>query len=859
MKKRIFALALALTLLAGLLAGCGGKTAASGSAAASKPAAAGSAEASPLTAKYVYTAQYIDMPAEVSNVNTFALVGGKFYYAAQVADGKATYKDPISSESYDYDVYVTKLFALDLTTEQSQQLAGYTAPTVPEGEQGGANILSMAPGKDDTLWVCDQILTYKYNLPEDFNAETDDMGQYYEEDLNETRLLQLAADGTVKQEIPISGAPEETQTATAASADTYMGGSSISNIVVDDNGYIYTTDYQNVRVYDPQGKQLFSLDVSQQGGDLRRYSGTEVGVTSYDENGISFLPIDIETKTWGEPLKLPQNAYSFYPGDDAYDLYYDYNGNIYGYDKKTDTSEKVVDWLACDVDSNNLQSYQVLPDGRVAGILTDYSAAAAASGSASGNPSTQLVLLTRTEAKDAVRKTVLTLACMGLDWNLRSQIVQFNRTSDQYRIEVQDYSEYNTEKDYTAGLTKLGTEILAGKVPDMLCTNGLPVEQYAAKGILTDLLPLIDADGELTRDSFNQNVMNAILTDGKLYEIPQGFYISTAAGLKKIVGGYDSWTFDSLKDAMTKLPEGASIFNVMYTKNDVLQQFVSQSLGSFVNWDTKTCTFGSPAFVSLLEFAGQFPDTFDSEHFDWQNDYQERPVPRARGPAAARAGWLLDLQRLPVSAGVPGRRLHVHRHPDRGRPERQHLQPRRRARGHVVLRRSRGRVELHPQNAHGGLPVERQHVVVPDQQRGLRGQGQEGHDAGVPARREGPARARQGRQQDRAVHGQLRLRGRQHRRNLRHEAGRVRPAHADHRGHQGRRELRSERFQDRLGRGRRVFLRREGRAGRGRPHSEPRAAVRRGAGIGIPGAAGRRGRVSRRGPGRVPAIFSRQT
>jgi hypothetical protein len=64
------------------------------------------------------------------------------------------------------------------------------------------------------------------------------------------------------------------------------------------------------------------------------------------------------------------------------------------------------------------------------------------------------------------KKTVLTLACMGLDWNLRSQIVKFNRTSDQYRIEVQDYSEYNTGDDYTAGLTKLGTEILSGKVPD---------------------------------------------------------------------------------------------------------------------------------------------------------------------------------------------------------------------------------------------------------------------------------------------------------------------------------------------------------------------------------------------------------
>jgi hypothetical protein len=254
---------------------------------------------------------------------------------------------------------------MDLATEQAQELTGYQPLTVPDGEQGSAGILSMAPGKNDTLWVCDQLVTYKYDLPENFNAETDDMSQYYEEGQNKTRLLQLDAEGNIQNEISIDNAPDEEQETTGASGS--MGYSSISNIVVDDNGYIYTTDYQNVRVYDDTGKYLFSLDVSQLGGDLRRYSGTEVGVVSYGDKGMELKPIDVQNKTWGEAIKLPQNAYNFYPGDDVYDLYYDYNGNIYGYHKDTDTSEKVVDWLACDVDSNNMQSYQVLsrrPRGR---------------------------------------------------------------------------------------------------------------------------------------------------------------------------------------------------------------------------------------------------------------------------------------------------------------------------------------------------------------------------------------------------------------------------------------------------------------------------------------------------------------
>ena len=55
-----------------------------------------------------------------------------------------------------------------------------------------------------------------------------------------------------------------------------------------------------------------------------------------------------------------------------------------------------------------------------------------------GTSGIQAVLLNRVDAASLPQKTELTLACMNLDWDLRSRIVKFNRESSQYRIVVKD-------------------------------------------------------------------------------------------------------------------------------------------------------------------------------------------------------------------------------------------------------------------------------------------------------------------------------------------------------------------------------------------------------------------------------------
>ena len=197
----------------------------------------------------------------------------------------------------------------------------------------------------------------------------------------------MAADGSVLAELDLS--PEK-----SGEQDYY---NSISTFYVDDAGNVYASDWQTVYVFDATGKQLFSLDCSENGGNLCKLSGDTIGIATYvyDEatqtGGQRFKPIDLTTQDFGEAIKLPQNAYNFFPGDDVYDLYYDNNGNIFGYDLETGTNEKVVDWIECDINSNDMNGYAILPDGRVVAFLRHWD-------NATNGSTTQMVTLTRVDA-----------------------------------------------------------------------------------------------------------------------------------------------------------------------------------------------------------------------------------------------------------------------------------------------------------------------------------------------------------------------------------------------------------------------------------------------------------------------------
>ena len=60
--------------------------------------------------------------------------------------------------------------------------------------------------------------------------------------------------------------------------------------------------------------------------------------------------------------------------------------------------------------------------------------------------------------------------------------------------------------------------------------------------------------------------------------------VTTAVGLGKVVGEYTTWTLADVNDALSKLPEGATVFNKYYTQAEMLQYCIAMNAESFMNW-----------------------------------------------------------------------------------------------------------------------------------------------------------------------------------------------------------------------------------------------------------------------------------
>ncbi len=74
-----------------------------------------------------------------------------------------------------------------------------------------------------------------------------------------------------------------------------------------------------------------------------------------------------------------------------------------------------------------MSSFAVMNDGRIIAVLNHWDDETSVN---------ELVLMERVDASSLPEKTVLTLACFYLDYNIQQKIVDFNKTSDAYRIVV---------------------------------------------------------------------------------------------------------------------------------------------------------------------------------------------------------------------------------------------------------------------------------------------------------------------------------------------------------------------------------------------------------------------------------------
>lgn len=384
-----------------------------------------------------------------------------------------------------------------------------------------------------------------------------------------------------------------------------------NSYIVDSQGNIYISLSTCIRVCDKSGNVLFTTPESN--GDNEWLNGlifTNNGVPavykySYSDTGSSakLVEIDLNAKGYGKEYELGSSINTIYSGSGDYLCYSSSDTGIVGVRADNLQTESVLNLLNLGIDNSNINSMAVNDDGSFVTVGYDYSGMTARS---------TLSLITPIDTSEVKEKKVLTLGCFYIDWNIRSQIAEFNKTNEDYTIYATSYSESNDTSDYTAALTKFNNEILAGNVPDiLLISSGMPYNSYASKGLFADLYEFMDKDDVYNRDAFMPNVLKAMEKDGKLYEITPSFTVHTYAAKKSLVGDATSLTMDQANQILASMPEGATLTNDSQTMT--ASNFLSTAItfSNFVDYTNATCNFDSPEFKAILETAKKYPAEID--------------------------------------------------------------------------------------------------------------------------------------------------------------------------------------------------------------------------------------------------------
>lgn len=380
-------------------------------------------------------------------------------------------------------------------------------------------------------------------------------------------------------------------------------------IVVDDNGITF---------FDTAGRQLKKVIPEEPfaGSGIWQLQNGSIAVDYYnpDTGKNSLRILDVETGRFTEEYTIPGQSgnYSYYPGN-GWDLLLMGSTGVYGYNLGDTEVTELMNIIDSDLSVSYIYNIVAIDSNSFYGLTDD-----------NMTKETVLMRFTKVAPEDVVDKKVMTLGCNGLDWDVRMQVVAYNKKNEQYRITIKDYSEYNTDEDYEAGMTKLNTDIASGNAPDILALqNGMPIDSFVAKGLFEDLYPYIEKDEELKREDFFANVLKAYETDGKLYRMVPEFVILTVTGKTADVGEKPGWSMEQLNAVMAKKPSGTQVFSGV-TRRDILNYFIQMSGNQFVDWETGECTFHSDAFIQFLEFMKQFPEQIDESGYDdsfWQ-DYE---------------------------------------------------------------------------------------------------------------------------------------------------------------------------------------------------------------------------------------------
>ncbi|MBR6427748.1 MAG: hypothetical protein IKS28_07990, partial [Clostridia bacterium] len=367
----------------------------------------------------------------------------------------------------------------------------------------------------------------------------------------------------------------------------------------------YRGDQGGTRFFlSPDGKVMFCNPAQSSMFQSRKYYTVNTETWKAEETAMPALPADANKLFRVNYPDLYYDA-SF---SDVYTGYYRNDVGLFGYNN-ADASELLVNWTNSDLIGQNCDVVSVLAPDAVVCMLTETKRIGSRINDSTETPA----LLIKMSDEEAQSRTVLTLAVTDNASAVYEMVVNFNRSSEQYRVVVDDYSAYNSGGIENIGEQRFDIDLASGAVHDIVFISARSREKYIAKGTFADLYEFFDADETLSRESLLGCVRQSSETDGRLFVLPLSFQIYTLAGKTALVGGKETLTINDLRELQKKLPSDGRLF-LRCGRQTITLMTLEAVMNEYIDYRNASCSFTDPSFVELLEFMKALPEEGSSDY-----------------------------------------------------------------------------------------------------------------------------------------------------------------------------------------------------------------------------------------------------
>lgn len=360
--------------------------------------------------------------------------------------------------------------------------------------------------------------------------------------------------------------------------------------------YLIDSAFKLVSKKEIEDESIYSVD------SIGKTKAGQMYVSFWGEENLEYRLFNLDTLEIGDPLevKVPLDMYTRMPGT-KFDLMLLDTQCMYGYNFGDETTTKVIDFIDSDIYTSYFSSFDDLGNDTYVGAAFAYD-------EMTGESKLSVSKYTKIDPGEYVEKEIITLGWLWPDDSMKSRVINFNKSNDKYKITIVDYSQYETEDDWDAGLKKLNSDIASGNAPDIVVSSDHSVIQnYASKGMFMDLIPLIEADAEIELEDIFPNIREATSIDGKMYEMIPSFTVQTLLVRTDMLDGRTHWNFKEMMDFEKSLPEGTLMMPAT-PREDFLYQIFAVSGNRFIDPKSGKCSFNTDEFKNILEYAKGLPE-----------------------------------------------------------------------------------------------------------------------------------------------------------------------------------------------------------------------------------------------------------